>query len=353
MTNHETAAVDRIPLARSVAYAVKGVPDVPAEHTKGLTLAPTEITLTYRSTTDSQLGRVHAYVKGWWMRNGERYPTEKPMGQHYYGGPDGWPEWLAQEARLHDPEAAVSVPPPAPRADDQAALRQRIADTVTPFLANFSDEEAARANAGEVADAVLAVLPEPADRAAVLRWAADRLAEEIMRGARFSHEDARQPGLAESVMLLRRWADEATPVAAPSPPANEPGPAVAAVRALHQPMQRGPFTICAHCSGWDGKWRCLGVVTDYPCPTIRALDAEPPVGPCVAGEQQNETPEGDGCWCGHPEDRHWAGSTRMTFPDGCHDCRGWNGAHGYGQELPWLPEGDEPAAGVRQDGAQT
>ncbi|GHH87885.1 hypothetical protein [Streptomyces capitiformicae] len=117
MTNHETAAVDRIPLARSVAYAVKGVPDVPAEHTKGLTLAPTEITLTYRSTTDSQLGRVHAYVKGWWMRNGERYPTEKPMGQHYYGGPDGWPEWLAEEARLHDPEAAVSVPPPAPRAD--------------------------------------------------------------------------------------------------------------------------------------------------------------------------------------------------------------------------------------------
>lgn len=41
--------------------------------------------------------------------------------------------------------------------------------------------------------------------------------------------------------------------------------------ALHQPMQRGPFTICAHCSGWDGKWRCQGVVTDYPCPTVTAL----------------------------------------------------------------------------------
>ncbi|MFJ6073664.1 hypothetical protein ACIQFU_22955 [Streptomyces sp. NPDC093065] len=59
-----------------------------------------------------------------------------------------------------------------------------------------------------------------------------------------------------------------------------------------------------------------------------------------------------GCWCGHPEDRHWTGATDMTFPDGCHDCRGWNGAHVYGQELPWLPEGDEPAAGARQDGAQ-
>lgn len=51
--------------------------------------------------------------------------------------------------------------------------------------------------------------------------------------------------------------------------------ALARVRELHQPMQRGPFTICAHCSGWDGKWRCLGVVTNYPCPTITALDDEP------------------------------------------------------------------------------
>lgn len=49
------------------------------------------------------------------------------------------------------------------------------------------------------------------------------------------------------------------------------------VRALHQPIQRGPFTICAHCSGWDGKWRCLGVVTDHPCATLRALDGAPDV----------------------------------------------------------------------------
>ncbi|MFD5221428.1 hypothetical protein ACFWMH_27685 [Streptomyces tendae] len=57
------------------------------------------------------------------------------------------------------------------------------------------------------------------------------------------------------------------------------------------------------------------------------------------------------CWCGHPEDRHWTGATDMTFTDGCHDCHGWNGAHVYGQELPWLPEGAEPAAGAPQDGS--
>lgn len=51
--------------------------------------------------------------------------------------------------------------------------------------------------------------------------------------------------------------------------------------------------------------------------------------------------EASGCWCGHPKDRHWFGATSMTFPDGCHDCPGWNGAHAYGQELPWLPEGEE------------
>lgn len=44
---------------------------------------------------------------------------------------------------------------------------------------------------------------------------------------------------------------------------------------LHQPMERGPFTICAHCSGWTGR-RCLGVVTEYPCPTVTALTEETP-----------------------------------------------------------------------------
>jgi hypothetical protein len=74
----------------------------------------------------------------------------------------------------------------------------------------------------------------------------------------------------------------------PLVPAPTDQTAAAAVRALHQPMQRGPFTICAHCSGWDGKWRCLGVVTDYPCPTVRALDGEP-----AREAQQDPTQDGE------------------------------------------------------------
>ncbi|QQZ56883.1 hypothetical protein IFE09_27170 [Streptomyces microflavus] len=48
-----------------------------------------------------------------------------------------------------------------------------------------------------------------------------------------------------------------------------------------------------------------------------------------------------GCWCGHPEARHFT-TTVMQLPYGCHDCQGWNGAHAYGQELPWAPD-PEPA----------
>lgn len=114
-------------------------------------------------------------------------------------------------------------------------------------------------------------------------------------------EATQWPGPLADLIDPTRGAPAAVSVPPPAPRAD----ALTAVRALHHPMQRGPFTICAHCSGWDGEWRCLGVVTDYPCPTLRALDGEPqPGGPCVAGEQQNETPEARRCVCPHPADEH-------------------------------------------------
>lgn len=115
---------DRIPITRSVSYAVRGAPEMPAHGAAvpGTTLAPTQVTFTYRDAPDSQLGRVQARVKGFWMRDGGRVNPGQPMAQHYFGDLADWPKWLAGEARLHDPEpAAVSVPPPT-RAADQAAL---------------------------------------------------------------------------------------------------------------------------------------------------------------------------------------------------------------------------------------
>lgn len=98
----------RIPIGRSVTYAVRGMPDVPNQYGPGH-LVPTEITLTYQSTEDSRLGRVHAYVKGRWRRGGAQEVDERLPGQHYYGDPAKWPDCLAEEARLHDPDATVDA----------------------------------------------------------------------------------------------------------------------------------------------------------------------------------------------------------------------------------------------------
>ncbi|MFI6560357.1 hypothetical protein [Streptomyces sp. NPDC050534] len=114
----------RIPIGRNVTYAVRGMPEVANEYGPGY-LVPTEISLTYRATEDSQLGRFHAYVKGHWRRDGEEVSAgEKLPGQHYYGDPSTWPAWLAEEARLHDPDAVL--PPPA----DRAAVLLEAADAV-------------------------------------------------------------------------------------------------------------------------------------------------------------------------------------------------------------------------------
>ncbi|MFG3276201.1 hypothetical protein [Streptomyces luteogriseus] len=102
----DQTATDRIPLARSVIYAVRGVPEVAEEYNPERTIVPTEITLHYRAVPDGQLGRVSAYVKGWWMQDGKRVPMDKPVGRWFYGDTAQWPEWLAEEARLHDPEPA-------------------------------------------------------------------------------------------------------------------------------------------------------------------------------------------------------------------------------------------------------
>lgn len=40
---------------------------------------------------------------------------------------------------------------------------------------------------------------------------------------------------------------------------------------LHHPVQRGSIAVCAECSGWNGH-RCTGLVTQWPCPTLDALD---------------------------------------------------------------------------------
>ena len=124
VTDKTETAVDRIPLTHSVHYVARGLPDLPYQHGPGV-LRPSEITLTYRAAPDSQLGRVHAYVAGRIHVDGQEIP-HAPYGQHYDDGLDGWPAWLAEEARLHDPDAAAVVPAGQAPDTGRDALRERI-----------------------------------------------------------------------------------------------------------------------------------------------------------------------------------------------------------------------------------
>lgn len=154
--------------------------------------------------------------------------------------------------------ADVPVPPPAPRADGRAALRDRIARAIfgahSPGIDVWDTAGAhAQAVCRAEADAVLAVLPEPADQAdrvAVLAEVADWLKAwrpEFFERWAITEQERYEGGVDDAAAELRRWADEAQQ---PEPPS------VALARQSQETLIRR--------------------ITD---------------GPCVAGEQQNETPE--------------------------------------------------------------
>jgi hypothetical protein len=104
-----------------------------------------------------------------------------------------------------EPAASSAVPAPA---TGQAALRDRIRRAVCEAEGFGWDTDMLEADEyGDHADAVLAVLPAPVDRAAVLREAAD-LAEEVAESLRKHHEFERSTGALDVMTELRRMADE-------------------------------------------------------------------------------------------------------------------------------------------------
>ncbi|MEV2203705.1 hypothetical protein AB0E11_27615 [Streptomyces fradiae] len=49
---------------------------------------------------------------------------------------------------------------------------------------------------------------------------------------------------------------------------------------LHAPLLRGGIQVCTHCSGWNG-FRCLGLVSEWPCQTLLLLDSACPTKECT------------------------------------------------------------------------
>ncbi|MET8978530.1 hypothetical protein ABZX85_23220 [Streptomyces sp. NPDC004539] len=117
--------------------------------------------------------------------------------------------WRAVHAGL---DAMTAQTPPA----DRATLRDRIAEALmqwadgnnSPAYAAMRRSETVRANAYSRADVVLAVLPEPADRAAVLDEAADVAKRNAEAQFRFGETDMGR-GARNVEDVLRRMAAEA------------------------------------------------------------------------------------------------------------------------------------------------
>jgi hypothetical protein len=181
-------------------------------------------------------------------------------------------------------------------------------------------EKCERSDSGLVVDdprniavAVLAaVLPPPADRAAVYREAADRLA------AMYSDDDP-------AVENLRQWADDE----------NEQAEAEGG---------------CAHCGSSDHSWDECRAYTA----AVADAQQEPPVHGESVAHPAGYQPDGRDTWggdcCGaEPTDKGWIGDCWCTLQPGhagehrCQPCTDRHGAPG------WT---DEPAVDARQDGAQ-
>jgi hypothetical protein len=167
------------------------------------------------------------------VRHGDWIVPEAEPGRFYPVKPDVF-------AATYEPAASAGCVPAA----DRAELRDRIADAVHMHLAGTADirlteggeyafvPEVTDAERIRLADAVLAVLPAPADRAAEWRAAADALDAYITR--------YRTPSITNwtgAVAFLRRMADE-------TPPAETASVSPTAV------LRATPCDACRHTLNW-------------------------------------------------------------------------------------------------------
>jgi hypothetical protein len=108
-----TEQITRTPYCTKIRYGIEGAPildgdDMDGSHAPGVGIRPTLIEFVYSAARDGKPASVSASVTGQWTRFGKREPFDDQVTTHFKGGPDGWPAWLAAEARLHDPDAELN-----------------------------------------------------------------------------------------------------------------------------------------------------------------------------------------------------------------------------------------------------
>lgn len=109
-----TEQVARTPYCTKIRYGITGAPildgdDMDGSHAPGVGVRPTLIELVYIPDRDGKPAHVDASVTGTWTRFGQPDPDGfgGQVATHFRNGPDGWPTWLAEEARLHDPDTVA------------------------------------------------------------------------------------------------------------------------------------------------------------------------------------------------------------------------------------------------------
>ncbi|MFF8610880.1 hypothetical protein ACF06X_33780 [Streptomyces sp. NPDC015346] len=98
--------VTRSPYCRKIRYGVTGAPflsDPATLSAPDTGIAPTLVELVYSAARDDRPASISATVEGWWIRHGQLAHPKKKVMAHYGHGPAGWPQWLADETRLHLP----------------------------------------------------------------------------------------------------------------------------------------------------------------------------------------------------------------------------------------------------------
>jgi hypothetical protein len=305
----------RTPYCHKIRYGITGAPildeaEMDGSFAPGVGVEPALIELVYSPARDGKPASVDASVTGWWTRFGERDQFGGRMATHFKDGPDGWPAWLAEEARLHDP-AAIPVPAPAPTdgsvreqlldaldfaycqglgygtpeelvaaydatllpPTDQTALRDRIAEAIDGVFTRWQTGLGDQRPQDAIHDAVMAVLPTPTDRAALVDLV-DQLIEHCPDHGCVEPEWG-DGCHCEIVPLLRRLAD-AVPVSGPGGAADE---------------TRAARPRCPHCQMPHDLTPDIAAV----CASIRAS---------IAAHETQQPETRKPCRCPHPANEH-------------------------------------------------
>lgn len=84
-------------IVRTTTFVVADAPDLPNPYGEGV-ITPARVEITWRTDAHPRQASIAAYVDGHWRKTPDTLTTI-PLGQHFHGPVDTWPDWLADIAQ--------------------------------------------------------------------------------------------------------------------------------------------------------------------------------------------------------------------------------------------------------------